>query len=100
MAEIVHFPRPLARPRLVDVSQMSAHDHASFQAAVQHLVEASQKIVAFALATPSEREAAVAASADAAEAALFHLLTMKGAFNADLPLRRLLVERGIERSKS
>ncbi|NEK55432.1 hypothetical protein GUK36_40085, partial [Rhizobium leguminosarum] len=44
-------------------------------------------------------EALFAASAAAAEAALFHLLTLKGACNADLPLRRLLVERDRERSK-
>ncbi|MBY5733528.1 hypothetical protein HFO26_25075 [Rhizobium leguminosarum] len=97
MAEIVHFPRQPAPPRLVSPT-LSVRDQIALQAAIHHLVTASQKLMTGALAHEVS-EPSIAASADAAEAALFHLLTLKGACNADLPLRRLLVERDRERSK-
>ncbi|TBZ94485.1 hypothetical protein [Rhizobium leguminosarum] len=97
MAEIVHFPRQPVPPRLVPPT-LSVRDHIALQAAIRHLVTASQKLMTGALAH-EVREESLAASAAAAEAALFHLLTLKGACNADLPLRRLLVERDRERSK-
>jgi hypothetical protein len=99
MAEILHFPRAPAPPRLVTQDPMSIRDQVAMQAAIHHLVTASQKLMTGALA-PEIRESSIAASADAVEAALFHLLTLKGACNADLPLLRLLVERDRERSKS
>ncbi|NEJ10813.1 hypothetical protein GR238_36425 [Rhizobium leguminosarum] len=98
MAEILHFPRQPATPRLVLPDTMNVHDHMQFQAAVRHLTAAGQIVLSAAFAAEG-REALFAASAAAAEAALFHLLTLKGACNADLPLRRLLVERDRERSK-
>jgi len=98
MAEIVQFPRTAAPLRLVTPSTVSVRDHLAFQAAIHHMVTASQKLMTGALA-PERRESSISASADAVEAALFHLLTLKGACNADLPLRRLLVERDRERTR-
>ncbi|MGG7581001.1 hypothetical protein [Rhizobium sp. Nf11,1] len=100
MADIVNFPKSPVGPRLAcSTSLHDVRDQCEFQAAIRHMTDAGQMLLSAAFAPSADKETLIAASAEGIEAALFHLLTLKGGNKADLPLRRLLAERDIERSR-